>query len=148
MHVRDASISDLDAIVDFIAEEAREAEGRTQDRETLERGIGRALRDSSIARYWLLVDELGIARGCTSVVKEWSDWHAGFYWWIQSMYLAPELRGKGWLNVLIDAVVNATQQTDCIEVRLYVHDRNRAAIRAYEKAGFRNLPYSIMARTI
>ena len=148
MRVRKASPSDLDIIVDFIAEEAREAEGRTLQRETLERGIGAALQDDSIADYWLLVSDIGIACGCTSVVKEWSDWNAGFYWWIQSMYIAPNCRGKGHLNTLLDAVAEAARTRKCLELRLYVHKDNRAAMRAYEKAKFRDSPYLIMSRPV
>ena len=96
MHVREANISDLITIVDFIAEEAMEAEGRTQDRDTLEQGIGAALNDDSVAKYWLLVDDSEIACGCTSVVKEWSDWNAGFYWWIQSIV---HCTGSSWQGI-------------------------------------------------
>ena len=148
MQVRDARLSDLDIIVAFIAEEAREAEGRTQDRATLERGIGAALKDDLIAKYWLLVDETDNACGCMSVFKEWSDWNAGFYWWIQSMYIAPEYRGKGYLNMLIDSVTKNAHKANCLDLRLYVHSENRAAIRAYEKVGFNSSTYLIMSKSI
>ena len=146
LRVRPAGISDLTTIIDFIAEEAMEAEGRTPDRATLERGIGTALIDDSIAKYWLLVDDADVACGCTSVVKEWSDWNAGFYWWIQSMYIAPTHRGKGYLGVLIEFVADAARDQSCIELRLYVHNQNKLAIRAYEKVGFSNSPYVIMSK--
>ena len=148
MRVRKASTSDLDIIVDFIAEEAREAEGRTLERETLELGIGAALNDDSIADYWLLVSDSGTACGCTSVIKEWSDWNAGFYWWIQSMYVVPDCRGKGYLNTLLDSVAQAARTRKCLELRLYVHKDNKAAVRAYEKADFRDSPYLIMSRRV
>lgn len=146
--VRKAGIDDLDVIVDFIAEEAREAEGRSQSRKTLESGIGKALRDDSIANYWLLVDRSEIPIGCTSVTKEWSDWNAGYYWWIQSMYIAPSHRGKGYLSILIDSITSAARAQKCLELRLYVHTANRAAVRAYEKAGFGGSPYRIMTRPV
>ena len=148
MNVRDASISDLDVIVAFIAEEAREAEGRAQDRATLERGIGTALGDGSIARYWLLVDDAGTACGCTSVVKEWSDWNAGFYWWIQSMYIAPSHRGKGHLATLIGHIAEAARKAECLDLRLYVHHENHAAIQAYRKVGFKESSYLLMSRPV
>ena len=148
MRVRKASTSDLDIIVDFIAEEAREAEGRILERETLVVGIGAALQDDSIADYWLLVNDIGTACGCTSVVKEWSDWNAGFYWWIQSMYIAPDCRGKGYLHTLLDAVAEAARTRKCLELRLHVHKDNNAAMRAYERAEFCNSPYLIMSRPV
>ena len=144
MRVRAASIDDLQTIVGFIAEEAREAEDRAQSLDTLERGIGAALDDPSIARYWLLVDDADVACGCTSVVKEWSDWNAGYYWWIQSMYIVPEKRGQGLMTKLLDAVVEEMERQGGLELRLYVHQDNKRAIRAYEKAGFKPSPYEIM----
>ena len=146
MRVRKARISDLATIVDFISEEAMEAEGRKQDRTTLERGISTALNDDSVATYWLLVDNADVACGCTSVVKEWSDWNAGFYWWIQSMYIAPAYRGKGYLDLLIGTVTLAARKQSCLELRLYVHNQNKLAIRAHEKVGFSNSPYVIMSK--
>ena len=146
MRVRPALISDLPTIVDFISEEAIEAAGRTRDRATLERGIGTALIDNSVARYWLLVDDADKACGCTSVVKEWSDWNAGFYWWVQSMYIAPAYRGQGYLDVLIETVADAARGERCLELRLYVHNQNKSAIRAYEKVGFTNSPYVMMSK--
>jgi GNAT superfamily N-acetyltransferase len=147
-HVREASISDLDVIVDFIAEEAREAEGRSQSRETLESGIGVALKDESIARYWVLADRSEGPVGCASVIKEWSDWNAGYYWWIQSMYIAPSHRGKGYVELLIDSISRAAVAQNCLELRLYVHEENRAAVRAWEKAGFGDSPYRIMTKSV
>lgn len=148
MRVRDASLRDLNAIVGFIAEEAREAEGRTQDQAKLEQGIEAALRDDRIARYWLLIDETDSACGCASVVREWSDWNAGYYWWIQSMYIAPDCRGKGCLDLLMDRIVSAATEAGCLDLRLYVHSENKAAIRAYEKAGFSQSVYRIMSRPV
>ena len=145
--VRRAIIDDLPQIVAFILEEAREAEGRPLDRGTVEIGIRTALEDDTIARYWLLIDDDGNPAGCTSVVREWSDWHAGFYWWIQSMYIAPAARGRGHLTTLLDAVRHAAREDDCLDLRLYVHEGNAAAVRAYEKAEFAPSPYRILTRT-
>lgn len=146
--VRKAGLDDLEVIVEFIAEEAREAEGRSQDRSTLESAIGQALSDDSLATYWLLVDGSETAIGCTSVTKEWSDWNAGNYWWIQSMYIEPSQRGKGYLGLLIAAVENAARDQNCLELRLYVHKTNHAAMRAYEKVGFGDSQYEIMTRSV
>ena len=148
MNVRKAVVGDLPVVVDFILEEASEAEGRRLDRDTLEVGIGRAFSDDSLARYWLMVDDEGKAGGCISVVREWSDWNAGFYWWIQSLYLAPEFRGKGHLNRMIEAVAYEARASDCIELRLYVHRSNEAAVRAYGKIKFETSPYVMMHKPL
>jgi len=81
----------------------------------------------------VLVDDHDNPVGSVSALKEWSDWNAGYYWWLQSMYLSPKQRGKGRMTHLLDAVKYEMEQQKGLELRLYVHEDNRAAIRAYEK---------------
>jgi GNAT superfamily N-acetyltransferase len=136
----------LDRLVEFTAAEAREAEGRTRDTKTLADGIRAALADRSIAMYWMLVNEDNQPVGSASALKEWSDWNAGYYWWIQSMYIRPEYRGKGHMALLLDAIRSAMQKTNGLQLRLYVHENNQAAIRAYAKANFVFAKYRIMVQ--
>ena len=103
LRVRKANINDLSCLIEFTSEEAREAEGSVNTPDTLGKGISRALRDESVAIYWVLVDDNDIPAGSVSALREWSDWNAGYYWWIQSMYLLPSRRGKGYMSLLIEA---------------------------------------------
>ena len=144
VRVRRADLKDLSCLVEFTAEEAREAEGSIKIPDTLEKGIRKALEDHSVALYWVLVDDQDKPVGSVSALKEWSDWNAGYYWWIQSMYLAPSQRGKGRMAVLLDAVKFEMEQQKGLELRLYVHEENRAAIKAYEKSEFVHSKYKIM----
>ena len=144
MKVRRATIEDLDKLVAFTAEEAREAEGSIKPVETLRLGIKAALDDPAKAIYWVLVDDKNRVIGSVSAVKEWSDWNAGYYWWIQSIYISPSYRGRGLIINLLNAVEQEMETQNGLELRLYVHKENRAAIRAYEKAKFVNSDYRIM----
>jgi RimJ/RimL family protein N-acetyltransferase len=143
--VRRAVIEDLATLVEFTSEEARESEGGIKDSRRLETGIRSALEDPSIAMYWLMIDESNRPIGSISSLKEWSDWNAGYYWWIQSMYIVPDQRGRGHINKLLNSVVSEMKSQSGLELRLYVHEGNRKAIRAYEKIGFEKSPYEIMA---
>jgi len=147
LSIRQATIGDLDELVRFTCEEAREAEGLEKIPETLRRGIAAALADNTKAMYWVAVTEQGRLIASVSALKEWSDWNAGYYWWIQSMYVKPSARGQGSIGLLIDAVSAEMKSQGGLELRLYVHQTNTRAIRAYEKLGFRMTPYDIMART-
>jgi RimJ/RimL family protein N-acetyltransferase len=60
------------------------------------------------------------------------------------MYLVPDQRGKGYMALLINAVKNEMESQIGLELRLYVHQDNKKAIKAYEKSGFEKLPYKIM----
>jgi GNAT superfamily N-acetyltransferase len=144
--VRQARIDDLAILVEFTFQEAEEAEGSTKDLGRLEKGVKAALENHCIAMYWVLVDELDKPIGSISALKEWSDWNAGYYWWIQSMYIVPEQRGQGHMSKLLDAVEKEMASQNGLELRLYVHQQNEKAIRAYEKTGFEKSSYQIMVR--
>ena len=146
MIVRKATIDDLSILVDFTSQEAEEAEGSTKDLKQLEKGIRAALENPSVAEYWMLVEEPDWPIGSISALREWSDWNAGYYWWIQSMYIAPEHRGKGHISLLLEAVADEMRNQNGLELRLYVHRKNARAIRAYENAGFVKSSYEIMVR--
>ena len=146
MRVRKANIDDLAILVEFTSQEAKEAEGIAKDVDRLEKGVKAALENPSIAMYWVLVDELDQPIGSISALKEWSDWNAGYYWWIQSVYIVPEQRGQGHLSRLLHAVEAEMESQNGLELRLYVHQQNEKAIRAYGKAGFEKAPYEIMLR--
>lgn len=146
MNVRRATIEDLSVLVEFTAQEAVEAEGSAQGLERLEEGVKTALLDPSVAMYWIMVDETGEPVGSISSVKEWSDWNAGYYWWIQSLFIAPEHRGRGLIDRLVRTVQEEMERQGGLELRLYVHQQNKQAIRAYEKLGFEQSQYEIMTR--
>ena len=76
--------------------------------------------------------------GSASALKEWSDWNAGYHWWIQSMYIKPGYRGKGYMDLLLDAIRSEKKKQDSMQLRLYVHENNQAATRAYKKANWKH----------
>ena len=86
-----------------------------------------------------------IVVGSISIIREWSDWHATYYWWIQSMFLKLEFRGHGLMKYLVDVVKKAAQNEDAKELRLYVHRDNHRAIEAYQRDGFVASQYDIMS---
>ena len=59
--------------------------------------------------------------------------HLGF------MYVHPEYRGKGINRLLIKELTNWAKKQGVLEIRLQVYSENVAAVRAYEKAGFKQL---------
>lgn len=144
MKVRKAILRDLTILLEFTSEEAREAEGSAQSFDNLEVGIRKALEDDTKAIYWLLLDDSGKAIGSISSLTEWSDWNAGYYWWIQSVYIVPAQRGKGCFEMLLDTVVEEMENQGGLALRLHVHKDNKRAIGAYRKSAFETLPYEIM----
>ena len=143
-HVRRAFFSDLEVLVAFTEAEYREAERSTEAPESIRQGIKAALENDTFGMYWVLVNDGAQVIGNVSVIKEWSDWHAGYYWWIQSMYIQPVYRGQGLIEKLLDTVKAAAKSDNALDLRLYVHKLNVRAIAAYRKSGFLDADYQIM----
>jgi len=142
--IRRAGLGDLEQLVKFTLSEAEEAEGRCQNMDSARRGILAALEDESVAVYWVVESPPAGIVGNISVVKEWSNWSAGYFWWIQSLYIKPEHRGRGLLEKLIQIVKESARESGALELRLYVHHDNSRAIKAYERCGFRAADYRLM----
>jgi GNAT superfamily N-acetyltransferase len=142
--VRPAQLEDLNTLVTFTRMEALHAEGIELNPEMMRKGVKAALDDSTIARYWVLENDDGEIIGSVSVVKEWSNWNAGFYWWVQSMFIAPEYRAQKLMSHLIETVRETAKKENALDIRLLVHQDNRRAQKAYRREGFSNAPYEIM----
>lgn len=142
--IRQASLGDLAILVSFTLAEAHEAEGIDGSASTIREGVRAGLEDPAIATYWLMESpDFGVV-GSISAVREWSDWNAGYYWWIQSLYIKPEFRGRGLLKPLIEAVREEAKRHGALELRLYAHRSNERALSAYRREGFREMPYQVM----
>ena len=139
--IRDATSSDIPLLVEFVVEEARDAQNLELDAALVTKSVTAMFDDRTLGRYWV-IEEAGAVVGAIAVVREWSDWRNAAYWWIQFVYLRPAARGRGLVEKLVEHV--RALATASPEVRLYVHHENARAIRAYERIGFRTLPYRIM----
>src|SRR5215468_3854238 len=102
--VRAAAARDLPVLVAFNAAMARETEGRALDEARLRRGVASALGDEARGRY-LVAERGGQAVGALLLTREWSDWRDGWFWWIQSVYVAPAARRQGVYRALHRAVL-------------------------------------------
>lgn len=133
--IRDARSSDRDIIVDYNIKLAAESEDMHLDHATVTRGVALVLEDGGRGRYFL-AESGGEVVGQTMITFEWSDWRCGWFWWIQSVYVHPEWRGRGVFRRLLDHVMGqARERDDVCGVRLYVDLDNRDAQAVYERTG-------------
>ena len=78
------------------------------------------------------------------ITYEWSDWRNGNFWWIQSVYVAPEFRGQGIFRALFSHVRSlARARKDVCGLRLYMDVHNGTARRAYERLGMVHTDYQV-----
>ena len=78
-----------------------------------------AFEDPALATYWVAESEEGTVVASTSIVKEWSNFHGGSYWWIQSLFIDPAHRGAGLVEVILDHLADEAAHAGALDLRLY-----------------------------
>jgi GNAT superfamily N-acetyltransferase len=141
IQVRPARGNDRDLMADWALAMAMETEAKPLSLDTVTRGIQAGLDDPARARYFI-AEIAGEPAGTLMVTTEWSDWRDGWWWWIQSVYVAPDYRRLGVFRALFDYVrAQATADADARGLRLYVERENASAQRTYEFVGMRDAGY-------
>ena len=141
--VRRAELADLDTLAGFNAAMAQETEGKPLDEETLKAGVLAALKDPARG-FYLLAEVEGRTAGQLLITTEWSDWRNGWFWWIQSVYVAPEFRRQGVYRALEGQVRReALAAGNVCGLRLYVERSNRVAQQVYVNLGMAHSHYDL-----
>jgi len=132
---------------------ALETETVSLDPAMCRRGVEAVFADPSLGRYFVVEQEkllsgstgpAGVIVGSLMVTYEWSDWRCGTVWWIQSVYVTPEMRGKGAYRLMY-ATVRAIVEADASlrGIRLYVDRRNLSAQKVYERLDMNGEHYQL-----
>jgi GNAT superfamily N-acetyltransferase len=144
--VREATLSDLDRLIDFSLGMALETEGRHLDRERLRRGT-RTVIEHPEHGFFMVADMPETTPGVVGqllITFEWSDWRDARFWWIQSVYVDPLWRRKGVYRRMHETVVaEARRRADVCGIRLYVEDHNKTAQTVYQRVGLSASPYRV-----
>lgn len=133
--IRQATLADLDTLVDFNAAMALETEDKGLDLDTLRGGVAALLKDDSLG-FYLLAEDAGKVVGQLMVTTEWSDWRNAHFWWLQSLYVAPDFRRRGVFRLLYERVCQRAREAGNVcGLRLYVERTNSRAQEAYVNLG-------------
>jgi ribosomal protein S18 acetylase RimI-like enzyme len=141
-----AAHAHLAALVHGNAAMALETEGRELERQRLESGV-RAVLDEPSRGFYLVATEpdgSGEVVGQLMVTFEWSDWRAGTFWWIQSVYVEPAWRRRGVYRALYEHLLELARADGSVcGVRLYVERDNARARATYEALGMQRAVYEL-----
>lgn len=77
-----------------------------------------------------------IGAGYASIRQSKEYWKEPQFAYLGFMYILPAFRGKGINQKIIEKLKQWTLSRNVYELRLDVYEKNEAAIRAYQKAGF------------
>src|SRR5204862_1396940 len=135
IRIREAAVTDAPPIIEFQQGMARETESIELDGAVVTRGVHAVFDDPSRGRYFV-AEAGGEVIASLLITYEWSDWRNGNVWWIQSVYVRPEHRGRRVYAGLYDFVRAQVADNPLIRgIRLYVDRRNTAAQQVYAKLG-------------
>ena len=141
--VRPAGPSDVDTLAAFNVAMALETESLALDLDTVRRGVAAMLADPAKGSYRVATRD-GAVVGQLMITTEWSDWRCGWWWWIQSVYVAPEARRGGVYRALYQSVVDdAARAGDVHGLRLYVEQDNLRAQQTYQALGMARGKYVV-----
>ena len=141
MEIRLAKAEDAAAMVDFNQAMALETEGKRLETEVLRKGVEAVIGDTSKG-FYVVAEYAGRIVGGLMITFEWSDWRNAWFWWIQSVYILPEQRGKGLYRRLYDFVKSkAAEKGNVCGFRLYVETENENAQAVYDKVGMHRSHY-------
>lgn len=148
MNIRLATIDDAATLAGFNAAMAMETEGKTLDMEMVETAV-RAAFESDDKGFYIVAEEDGVVLGGLMITYEWSDWRNSWWWWIQSVYIRPEARGRRIYSELYGEVKRRAKDAGNVYgIRLYVEYENEHATRVYEKLGMERAHYHMYAEQL
>jgi GNAT superfamily N-acetyltransferase len=144
--IRRAKLADLEKIVDFNIQMAKETEERILEKNVTRKGVKAVLNNESKGFFLLAEENKGENEICGQlmITYEWSDWRNKNFWWIQSVFVDKNYRNKKVFSKLFKSVTKmALSEKGVGGVRLYVEKHNNSAKQVYESLGMKKTPYEI-----
>ncbi len=139
--VRQAMAAEAGRIADFNRAMAIETEGVALNENTVTAGVVGVLGQPGRG-FYLVAEVDGVVAGCLLITYEWSDWRNKMFWWIHSVYVKPELRGRGIYSALNEKAKElAAKAGNVCGFRLYVHRSNTRTQEVFRILGMEETEY-------
>lgn len=143
MTIRTAEPRDAAVIADFNIALALETEGLRLDPTCVNAGVTALLADTQKGLYFV-AEEADEVVGQVMITYEWSDWRNANIWWLQSVYVRPDFRGRGVFRALFEHLRKLASSADQVcGLRLYMHEENARARKSYESLGMTQTKYLV-----
>ena len=103
--------------------------------DTLQAGV-RAVLEELAPGFYLLAEIDRQPAGQLLLTTQWSDWRNAFFWWIQSVYAAPDFRRRGVYRALDRQVREMAQAAGNVcGIHPYVERTNQRTQQVYIALG-------------
>ncbi len=143
VQIHKASSDQAEKIAEFQLRMAKETENLDLDKATVIQGVKAVFSDSAKGLYFVAISE-NIIIGSMLITYEWSDWRNSWVYWLQSVYVIPEMRQKGVFKEMFDHLNYIIGNSNGVSgVRLYVDLYNKRAINVYNSIGMKGDHYKL-----
>lgn len=145
--IRSARQGDLHSIASFNQKMAWETEHKQLADTLIIPGVEAVLNDP-LKGFYLVAELDNTVIGQLMITFEWSDWRNREIWWIQSVFVESEYRGKGVYKALYEKIKEEAVKKGVQTIRLYVEKENAGAQAVYEKLGMEETVYKLYEVTL
>lgn len=146
--IRFGKLEDASILAEFNKAMAFESEGIDLDYRTVHSGIKNLILQTELG-FYLIAEIDSKPVGTLMITYEWTDWRDGLFWWIQSVYVIPEMRNKGIYKALYKFIKKLAESDSRVKgFRLYVDKDNQNAIEVYRKLGMIESNYILFEEKI
>lgn len=115
--------------------------------QTVQKGVVSAIEDQNKG-FYLVAEDHGKVVGQIFITSEWSDWRNQEIWWLHRIFVQRDMRKKGILRLLLEDIKKKAKKNNIYAIRLYLHQKNQDAIKAYQKLGLIESPFKIFSKTL
>ncbi|OJJ14448.1 GNAT family N-acetyltransferase [marine bacterium AO1-C] len=132
--IRFASPLDMDALIQLCAEHAA-YEKADYDPYGKKEALSMRLFSPPPPLYCLVVEQHEEIIGYATYMKQFSTWDAGYYLYLDCLYLNEKSRGQGLGEQLMQRIKEEAQKLGLSEIQWQTPDFNEGAIRFYHRLG-------------
>ena len=143
LHCREAGPAEAAILTEFQLAMAWETEQLRLNPLKCSLGVEAVFKQPQRGCYYV-AEEAGSIIGSLLITYEWSDWRNGDIWWIQSVYVLPEVRGRGVFTQLFQHVKSLAEADHHVHgLRLYLDRHNARAKQVYQQLGMDGEHYEV-----
>ena len=138
--VRKAEIDEIDVLLEFeqgIIKAERPFDSTLKEGEIHYYDLAGLIKSPESEVLVAVIDDEIVGSGYAQIRKADDYLQHERFAYLGFMYVKPERRGRGVIRQILEALKKWSVSRGVTEIRLEVYNENAAAIKAYEKAGFK-----------
>lgn len=139
--VREATLEDVPVLLDFeqgLIQAERPMDPNLREGRISYYDIRKFITQDDAALYVATLNTEIVASGYVKIIEDRHYLKHTHLAYLGFMFVPVQYRGNGYNQLVLDALIAWAKARDIHEIRLDVYDVNDAALRAYQKAGFKN----------